>query len=72
MFKGTERIIFIDKRDFDGPLYRQIEEAYDFVLKHNSRIRSLNHILLHDTTQFVRVMQNKFLLEILMVRFTGR
>ena len=34
LFKGTERVVFIDKRDFEGPLYEQIEEAYDFVLKH--------------------------------------
>ena len=34
LFKGTERVIFLDKRDFDGPLYEQIEEAYRFVLKH--------------------------------------
>ena len=33
-FKGTERVVFIDKRDFEGPLYEQIEEAYEFVLKH--------------------------------------
>jgi len=29
LFKGTERVVFIDKRDFDGPLYEQIEEAYE-------------------------------------------
>lgn len=34
LFKGTERVVFIDKRDFVGPLYEQIEEAYAFVLKH--------------------------------------
>lgn len=34
LFKGTERVVFIDKRDFEGPLYEQIEEAYGFVLKH--------------------------------------
>ena len=34
LFKGTERVIFLDKREFDGPLYEQIEEAYQFVLKH--------------------------------------
>lgn len=34
LFKGTERVVFIDKRDFEGPLFEQIEEAYDFVLKH--------------------------------------
>lgn len=34
LFKGTNRDIFIDKREFDGPLYEQVEEAYQFVLKH--------------------------------------
>ena len=34
LFKGTERDIFIDKREFDGPLYTQLEDAYQFVLKH--------------------------------------
>ena len=34
LFKGTERVMFIDKRDFDSPLYEQKEEAYEFVLKH--------------------------------------
>ncbi len=33
-FKGREKGIFIDKKDFDGPLYEQIEKAYDFVLSH--------------------------------------
>ena len=34
LFKGVERVNFIDKKDFDGPLYEQIEGAYEFVLKH--------------------------------------
>ncbi len=34
LFRGTERVVFLDKREFDGPLYEQIEEAYAFVLKH--------------------------------------
>ncbi|MDR0881818.1 MAG: ATP-binding protein [Candidatus Adiutrix sp.] len=33
-FKGTTRSVFIDKREFGGTLYEQIEEAYNFVLKH--------------------------------------
>ena len=37
VFAGTERGEFIDKRDFTGPLYEQIEEAFDFVLR-NIRI----------------------------------
>ena len=34
LFKGNDRVVFIDKREFDGPIYEQIEEAYQFVLKH--------------------------------------
>lgn len=34
LFKGNTRDIFIDKREFDGPIYEQVEEAYQFVLKH--------------------------------------
>ena len=34
LFKGITRSVFIDKREFDGSLYSQIEEAYQFILKH--------------------------------------
>lgn len=33
VFKGTERNIFLDKREFTGPIYEQIEEAAAFVLR---------------------------------------
>jgi len=31
LFKGTERDIFIDRKEYKGPIYEQIEEAYQFV-----------------------------------------
>ena len=34
LFKGTDRDIFIDKKEYGGPLYEQIENAYQFVLRH--------------------------------------
>ena len=34
LFKGEDRAVFIDRREFTGPVYDQIEEAYQFVLKH--------------------------------------
>lgn len=34
LFKGEDRAVFIDRREFTGPIYGQIEEAYQFVLKH--------------------------------------
>ncbi len=33
VFKGTERTVFLDKREFTGPVYEQIEEAMAFVLR---------------------------------------
>ena len=33
VFKGTDRTVFLDKREFTGPIYNQIEEAVDFVLR---------------------------------------
>lgn len=33
-FKGKTRSIFIDKKEMAGPIYEQIEEAYQFVLNH--------------------------------------
>ena len=34
LFKGIKRDIFIDKKEYNGPLYEQIEQAYQFVLRH--------------------------------------
>ena len=33
MFKGTTRAVFVDKRDYGGPLWEQIEEAFRFALR---------------------------------------
>lgn len=33
MFKGTTKEVFVDRREYDGPLWDQIEEAYRFVLR---------------------------------------
>lgn len=34
LFKGITRDVFIDKKEFNGPIYEQIEDAYQFVLRH--------------------------------------
>ena len=34
LFKGTTRDVFIDQKEFNGPIYEQVEEAYQFVLRH--------------------------------------
>ena len=34
LFKGESRDIFIDRKEFSGPIYEQIDDAYNFVLRH--------------------------------------
>lgn len=34
LFKGVTRDVFIDQKEFNGPVYEQIEDAYQFVLRH--------------------------------------
>ncbi len=33
VFKGTDRSVFLDKREYTGPIYMQIEDAVSFVLR---------------------------------------
>lgn len=33
VFKGRTKEVFVDQREYDGPLWEQIEEAYQFVLR---------------------------------------
>ena len=33
VFKGTDRAVFLDKREFTGSIYTQIEDAVEFVLR---------------------------------------
>ena len=32
-FKGTDRVVFLDRREYGGPLYEQVDEAVQFVLR---------------------------------------
>ena len=34
LFKGNDRDIFIDKKEFEGPIYEQLSDAFQFILKH--------------------------------------
>ncbi len=33
VFKGTTKEVFVDRREYSGPLWEQVEEAYQFVLR---------------------------------------
>ena len=34
VFKGTDKVFFLDRKEFDGPIHEQIENAYNFILQH--------------------------------------
>lgn len=48
LFKGTERDEFIDRKEFKGPIYQQIDDAYKFVLRHINRSAQINGIVRRD------------------------
>lgn len=48
LFKGTDRAVFIDRRELTGPLYQQIEDAYQFVKKHINLSAEINGIVRRD------------------------
>ena len=37
LFKGTEKVDFIDRKEFRGPVQEQIEQAHQFVLRHTNK-----------------------------------
>lgn len=48
LFKGTERDEFIDRKEFKGPIYQQIDDAYQFVLRHINKSAEINGIVRRD------------------------
>lgn len=58
VFKGTGRDEFIDKKEFRGPIQQQVEDAYQFVLRHINRSAVIDGLYRHDTyelpTQSIR------------------
>ena len=33
VFKGTTKTVFVDRREYTGPIWEQIDEAFQFVLR---------------------------------------
>ncbi len=48
LFKGVNRDVFIDRREYKGPIYEQIEEAYQFVKRHINLGAEINGIVRRD------------------------
>ena len=41
VFKGKSRAVFLDRKTYSGPIYEQIDEAYNFVLRNGSKGKRL-------------------------------
>ena len=49
LFKGNTRDIFIDQKEFTGPIYEQVEDAYQFVLRHINTGAEIEGIFRNDS-----------------------
>ena len=49
LFKGTTRDVFIDQKVFDGPIYQQVEDAYQFILRHINMGANINGVYRTDS-----------------------
>lgn len=48
-FKGTNRVLFIDKKDYSGPLYLQIDETMKFIMNHlNMEVKIVPNKVAHE------------------------
>ena len=44
LFKGITRDIFIDQKEFNGPIYEQVDNAYHFILRHINMGAEINGV----------------------------
>jgi len=51
VFKGVTRGKFIDRKTYEGPIYRQIDEAYDFVLRNLRTAVEIIGLFRHDVCE---------------------
>ena len=48
LFKGITRDVFIDRKEFSGPIYLQVDDAYHFVLRHIDMGAEINGVYRND------------------------
>lgn len=65
LFKGDTRSFFIDKKEYNGPIFKLIESAYDFIIRHINvglNIDGLNSLPDYEIDPFIirEVLNNAF------------
>ncbi len=52
VFRGTTKTVFVDKKTYSGPLYEQIESAYDFVIRNMKVSMGIKNTQRYDIYEF--------------------
>lgn len=68
VFQGTDQMIFKDRREFSGPLLKQMNEVYDFIDLHNQTRATIKKLLRIDVRDYPEVALREALLNTLVHR----
>lgn len=68
VFQGTDQMIFKDRREFSGPLLKQMNEVYDFIDLHNQTRATIEKLLRIDVRDYPEVALREALLNTLVHR----
>ena len=52
VFRGTTKTVFVDKKTYSGPLYEQIESAYDFIIRNMKVSMGIKNTQRYDIYEF--------------------
>lgn len=68
VFQGTDQMIFKDRREFSGPLLKQMNEVYDFIDLHNQTRATIEKLLRIDVRDYPEVALREAFLNTLVHR----
>lgn len=71
VFQGTRKLIFRDREEFSGSLFKQLEDAYAFIVKHNNLKATFEGLTRIDNLDFPLVAVREGLLNAVVHRDYG-
>ncbi len=71
VFQGTDQNVFIDRHEFTGSLFKQLDDVYAYIDWHNQTQATFNKLLRIDTRDYPEVAVREALLNLLVHRDYG-
>lgn len=71
VFQGTDQSVFKDRREFSGPLFKQLNEVYEYIDMHNQTQSTFNKLLRIDTRDYPEDALREALLNLMVHRDYG-